>query len=212
MEKGSKPLLAKVELARVLRVGIVRHAAGLPEELSEKWYGQQAVYRVSMGNFVSGLNVLCYATAASNAINPACMAMLTSLLTPAQIVVLQLFFGLLSLVLVGVKFKSDKRDQYLQHGGWFVKVGLWLGFNIIAFLAPVGLVNAYCEPLFLRPLPLQDTLATSIIDQYAHRQHLAHVCVGRLIGGAICVSLSCTLSNDIALAATAFCGTQIHAI
>lgn len=61
-------------------------------------------------------------------------------------VALQLFFGLLSLVLLGVKFKSDKRDQYLQHGGWIVKVGLWVGFNIIAFLAPVGLVNAYCEP------------------------------------------------------------------
>lgn len=94
----AKPLLEKIPW-------IVRHATGLPEELSEKWYGQQAVYRVSMGNF--------------------------------------LFFGLLSLVLLGVKFKSDKRDQYLQHGGWIVKVGLWVGFNIIAFLAPVGLVNAY---------------------------------------------------------------------
>lgn len=37
--------------------GIVRHSAGLPEELSEKWYGQQAVYRVSMGNFVSLLPI-----------------------------------------------------------------------------------------------------------------------------------------------------------
>ena len=59
-------------------------------------------------------------------------------------VYLQLFFGLLSVVLLGVKYKSDKRDQYLQHGGWIVKVGLWLGFNVFSFLAPVGLVNAYC--------------------------------------------------------------------
>lgn len=68
--------------------------------------------------------------------------------------VLQLFFGLLSVVLLGVKFKSDKRDQYLQHGGWIVKVGLWIGFNVIAFLAPVGLVNAYCEPPILSAPPL----------------------------------------------------------
>ena len=62
---------------------------------------------------------------------------------------MQMFFGLLSLVLIGVKFKSDKRDRFLQHGGWPVKVGLWLGFNVLAFLAPVGLVTSYCKYLNL---------------------------------------------------------------
>jgi len=55
----------------------------------------------------------------------------------------QLFFGLMALAMVGVRFKSDKRDQYLQHGGWFVKVALWLLFTVVAFFLPVGLVNAY---------------------------------------------------------------------
>ena len=49
----------------------------------------------------------------------------------------------MALAMVGVRYKSDKRDQYLQHGGWFVKVALWLLFNVVAFFLPVGLVNAY---------------------------------------------------------------------
>ena len=56
-----------------------------------------------------------------------------------------MFFGLMSAVLVGVKYKSDKRDQYLHHGGWLVKLALWLGFCILPFFFPVGLVNAYCK-------------------------------------------------------------------
>lgn len=35
----------------MMRTGIVRDAAHF--EFDDKWFGQQAVYRVSMGNFVS---------------------------------------------------------------------------------------------------------------------------------------------------------------
>ena len=55
----------------------------------------------------------------------------------------------MSAVLVGVKYKSDKRDQYLHHGGWLVKLGLWLTLCILPFFFPVGLVNAYCESTLL---------------------------------------------------------------
>lgn len=55
----------------------------------------------------------------------------------------QLFFGLMAVAMVGVRYKSDKRDQYLQHGGWFVKIGLWLLFNILPFFFPVSFVNGY---------------------------------------------------------------------
>ena len=58
---------------------------------------------------------------------------------------MQMFFGLMSAVLIGVKYKSDKRDQYLHHGGWLVKLALWLSFCILPFFFPVGLVNAYCK-------------------------------------------------------------------
>lgn len=91
----AKPLIQKIPW-------IVHQATG---EISDKWYGQQAVYRLSMGNFM--------------------------------------FFALMSAVLVGVKYKSDKRDQYLHHGGWLVKLALWLAFCILPFFFPVGLVNAY---------------------------------------------------------------------
>lgn len=59
---------------------------------------------------------------------------------------MQLFFGLMALAMVGVKYKSDKRDQYLQHGGWFVKVALWVLFNILPFFFPVSFINAYGTP------------------------------------------------------------------
>ncbi|KAL3154486.1 hypothetical protein ABBQ32_013949 [Trebouxia sp. C0010 RCD-2024] len=91
----AKPLIQKIPW-------IVHQATG---DISDKWYGQQAVYRLSMGNFM--------------------------------------FFGLMSAVLLGVKYKSDKRDQYLHHGGWLVKLALWLSFCILPFFFPVGLVNAY---------------------------------------------------------------------
>ena len=58
----------------------------------------------------------------------------------------QLFFGLMAVAMVGVRYKSDKRDQYLQHGGWFVKIGLWLLFNILPFFFPVSFVNGYGAP------------------------------------------------------------------
>ena len=55
----------------------------------------------------------------------------------------QMFFGFMALALLGVKYKSDKRDQYLHHGNWLVKLGLWLAFCVLPFFFPAGLVNAY---------------------------------------------------------------------
>ena len=56
---------------------------------------------------------------------------------------MQLFFGIMALAMVGVRYKSDKRDVYLQHGGWFVKVALWLLCSVLPFFLPVGFVNGY---------------------------------------------------------------------
>ena len=49
----------------------------------------------------------------------------------------------MALVLLGVKYKSDKRDQYLHHGNWMVKLGLWLLFSALPFFFPNGLINMY---------------------------------------------------------------------
>ena len=56
---------------------------------------------------------------------------------------MQLFFGFMAAALLGVKYKGDKRDQYLHHGGWLLKLGLWLAFSALPFLFPNSLVNAY---------------------------------------------------------------------
>lgn len=90
----AKPLLEKLPW-------IVHGMTGV----ADKWYGQQAVYRLSLGNF--------------------------------------LFFGCMSLAMLGVKFKNDKRDQYIHHGNWMVKLALWLVFCTLPFFFPNELVNAY---------------------------------------------------------------------
>jgi hypothetical protein len=74
-------------------------------EPSDRWYGLQAVYRLSMGNW--------------------------------------LFFSFMALALLGVRYTSDKRDRYLHHGNWMVKLGLWLAFCVLPFFFPNGLINMY---------------------------------------------------------------------
>lgn len=85
--------------------GIMRAATGF--EPSDKWFGQQAVYRISMGNF--------------------------------------LFFGSMSLALLGVKYKGDKRGQVLQQGNWMIKLVVWVLFMVLPFLFPNGVVQVYGE-------------------------------------------------------------------
>ena len=79
-----------------------------------------------------------------------------------QMCPVQLFFGLMSLAMVGVKYKSDKRDQYLQHGGWFVKVALWVLFNVLPFFFPVSFVNGYGAPSSDLLAPWHGTLETAM--------------------------------------------------
>lgn len=81
----------------------MRNATGY--EPSDKWFGQQAVYRISMGNFM--------------------------------------FFASLSLALLGVNFRNDKRGRFLHYGNWALKMFAWLFFSALPFLFPNGLVAAY---------------------------------------------------------------------
>ena len=66
-----------------------------------------------------------------------------------------LMFSLLAGLLVGVKYKSDRRAATLHHGSWLIKVALWLAFSALPFFLPNGVVNAYAwvarfgSPLFL---------------------------------------------------------------
>ncbi|GFR42829.1 hypothetical protein Agub_g3786 [Astrephomene gubernaculifera] len=78
---------------------------GVSQDDMDKWFGQQAVYRVSMGNF--------------------------------------LFFACMSLAMVGVKYRGDKRDRYLHHGHPLLKLGMWLLFTMLPFFFPNDVLNIY---------------------------------------------------------------------
>lgn len=56
---------------------------------------------------------------------------------------LQLFFGCMSLALLGVRTKGDKRGIYLHQGNWAAKLAAWVLFSALPFLFPNGLVAAY---------------------------------------------------------------------
>eukprot|EP00195_Chlamydomonas_chlamydogama_P004895 CAMPEP_0202902598 /NCGR_PEP_ID=MMETSP1392-20130828/16943_1 /ASSEMBLY_ACC=CAM_ASM_000868 /TAXON_ID=225041 /ORGANISM="Chlamydomonas chlamydogama, Strain SAG 11-48b" /LENGTH=445 /DNA_ID=CAMNT_0049589387 /DNA_START=195 /DNA_END=1532 /DNA_ORIENTATION=+ len=96
MRDFAKPLLEKIPW-------IVIDAAHM--DLDDKWFGQQAVYRVSMGSF--------------------------------------LFFITMSCIMLGVKYRSDKRDKYLHHGNYLLKLGVWLLFTALPFLFPNNIVEGY---------------------------------------------------------------------
>lgn len=49
----------------------------------------------------------------------------------------------MALATLGVKYKSDKRDKYLHHGNWLVKLGVWLLFSVLPFFFPNGVVSVY---------------------------------------------------------------------
>ena len=54
-----------------------------------------------------------------------------------------MFFSFMALALMGVQYRGDKRDQYLHHGNWLLKLGLWIAFCIMPFFFPNSVVNAY---------------------------------------------------------------------
>lgn len=56
---------------------------------------------------------------------------------------MQLFFGLLSLILLNVKHTSDRRGQMLMSGSPAIKLGFWLLFNALPFLLPNNVVLFY---------------------------------------------------------------------
>ncbi|KAL8524787.1 hypothetical protein ACS0TY_014412 [Phlomoides rotata] len=53
-----------------------------------------------------------------------------------------LFFGILSLILIGVKDQNDRRDA-LHHGGWIAKMVVWALLVILMFFLPNVFINIY---------------------------------------------------------------------
>lgn len=53
-----------------------------------------------------------------------------------------LFFVVLALIMIGVKDQNDKRDSW-HHGGWTVKIVIWLLLIVLAFFIPDSIILAY---------------------------------------------------------------------
>jgi hypothetical protein len=56
---------------------------------------------------------------------------------------LQLYFLTLALVLLGVRYRSDKRATLLMSGSPAVKLGFWVLFNALPFFLPNNVVLSY---------------------------------------------------------------------
>lgn len=53
-----------------------------------------------------------------------------------------LFFGILALIMIGVKDQNDRRDS-LHHGGWIAKMVVWALLTILMFFLPNAVVDVY---------------------------------------------------------------------
>lgn len=53
-----------------------------------------------------------------------------------------LFFGILAVIMIGVKDQNDKRDA-VHHGGWIAKMLIWALLIILMFFLPNVIISAY---------------------------------------------------------------------
>ena len=53
-----------------------------------------------------------------------------------------LFFGVLALLMIGVKDQNDRRDSW-HHGGWTVKMVIWALLVILMFFIPNVVITIY---------------------------------------------------------------------
>lgn len=53
-----------------------------------------------------------------------------------------LFFGILSLIMIGVKDQNDKRDS-LHHGGWVAKMVIWALLIVLMFFLPNVIISIF---------------------------------------------------------------------
>ncbi|KAL0414606.1 UNVERIFIED_CONTAM: Serine incorporator 3 [Sesamum radiatum] len=53
-----------------------------------------------------------------------------------------LFFGILALIMIGVKDQNDRRDSW-HHGGWIAKMLIWALLIILMFFLPNVIISVY---------------------------------------------------------------------
>ncbi|XP_075655633.1 uncharacterized protein LOC142625794 [Castanea sativa] len=53
-----------------------------------------------------------------------------------------LFFAIFALIMIGVKDQNDRRDAW-HHGGWIVKMVLWILLVVLMFFLPNAVISVY---------------------------------------------------------------------
>ena len=54
-----------------------------------------------------------------------------------------LFYGFHAALLYKVKLRSDPRDRWVHHGGWFIKLPIYIFFVAVPFLFPNGAIEGF---------------------------------------------------------------------
>lgn len=55
-----------------------------------------------------------------------------------------LFFGILALIMIGIKDQNDRRDSW-HHGGWIAKLVIWALLIVLMFFLPNVIITIYGE-------------------------------------------------------------------
>lgn len=105
---------------------------------------RRVVLRVAVGHAVCIFS-FSVASAACSVYSRCCCRALTVAGVALLTVPVQLMFATLSLALIGVKVKADKRGKVLHHGHYMLKLLIWVACTVLPFLFPPGLVDAYGE-------------------------------------------------------------------
>ncbi|XP_012858348.1 PREDICTED: serine incorporator 3 [Erythranthe guttata] len=53
-----------------------------------------------------------------------------------------LFFAILAVIMIGIKYQNDKRD-FFHHEGWIVKIVIWTTLIILMFFLPNAVISVY---------------------------------------------------------------------
>ncbi|XP_050216502.1 uncharacterized protein LOC126667558 [Mercurialis annua] len=53
-----------------------------------------------------------------------------------------LFFAIFALIMIGVKYQNDRRDPW-HHGGWYLKMVIWLLLVVLMFFMPNIIITIY---------------------------------------------------------------------
>lgn len=80
-----------------------------------------------------------------------------------------LFFTIFALIMIGVKDQNDRRDSW-HHGGWTVKIVIWVLLIALMFFLPNVVTSVYGKFTALRQSFVNSFFPTVSIHEHSHLQ------------------------------------------